>query len=408
MATELPTPSETATIAQQKLRSLLDPGGTGAVNLSSGSRNDIMISVMGALINRVNTYVADRVSARTLSTATGDDLDALATDVFQDARKPAVAATGNLNLVRTGTAVTVIPNGTRFAVPATSSTPGIFYIATQDVSVPINQLTAYVPVVCTQTGLIGNATYATVTSIADSLVDTTWTIAPPPVPLPNPNTYLPMAGGAELETDDQLRARLQASAYDDSKKRGTKKAIQIGALQVPGVASNGVTVIEPGDGTVLVYVGDASYNLSAALQAAVLANLENWRAFGVPCIVKPYAVNTLNLVANIYMSKPLSNYNLQTILTQANTNLNNYFSNRPRPDEVYGGAIISALCAAHPEVQTAAIITFTNQNAAGVQPDSTFNIKHSTDALAGVASALPRYVINNTSLVLAILPPLTT
>jgi uncharacterized phage protein gp47/JayE len=128
-------------------RAALDPGGTGAVNLAPGSRNDVAVSALNALTTRVTGYVADRVAAGRVHSATGEDLDILAQDFYQETRKPARTATGMIQLTRTGTGATTIPLGTRFAVPASSTAAAIVFQASQDVAVPSGQTTAQVPLV---------------------------------------------------------------------------------------------------------------------------------------------------------------------------------------------------------------------------------------------------------------------
>lgn len=408
MATTIPTPAELAALAQQKLRSVVDPAGTGAVDLSPGSRNDNAISLNTALYTRVAQYVADRLTARSLATATGDDLDALVADVYQDARKPANAATGFVYLTRSvTTAPTVIPFGTRFATVASASSPAVVFTATQDVPVTTGQgavsAPVAVPVECVIADETGNVAVSTITSILDALPDSqTWSLAAVPA---GGSTFI--AGGASAESDDTFRARIQQSAFDDSKKRGTKAAIQAGTLQVPGVTY--VTVVEPGDGTILVFCGDANYNLSSSVQSAVQLNLEAWRAFGIPAIVRPYLVITVTVNATIYMQRPLQNYNAQnspgSIQAQAVANVQTYFANRQRVDEFFGSAITAAMQAAHPEVQQVIINSLSVSG--GPTPDGTNSVRRTSDALYGSVQSMIRYVVSTASLQVNVAPPLT-
>ncbi len=407
MATEIPTPAELAALAQQKLRSVLDPGGTGAVDLSPGSRNDNAISVNTALYTRVAQYAADRLTARSLSTATGDDLDVLVADIYQDSRKIANSATGTVYIYRpnSGTApATVIPAGSRFAVPATATQPGVQFFATVDVPVPYQggnfQSPVPVNITCTASDTTGNVSVSLITQIVDALPDSTWLIADASG---NPGVVLFCAGGAEAEDDDTFRARIQRSAFDDSKKRGTLKAIQTGTLQVPGVSS--ATPVEPGDGTILVFCGDNSYNLSSAMQTAVQANLEDWRAFGVPAIVRPYTSSTVTINATVCMQRALQNYSQQAIITQALANIQTYFTNRQRPDEFFGSALTAAMSAAHPEVQQ--VIINSISVSAGPTPDGTNSVRRVSDAVYGSVLTMVRYIVTSTSLQINLSPPLT-
>lgn len=405
MASEIPTPAELATLAQQKLRSVLDPGGTGAVDLAPGSRNDNLVSVNTALYTRVAQYTADRASARSLATATGDDLDALVADVYQDSRKLANAATGGVWIYRSGTAATVIPQGSRFSVPATSTQAGVTFFCTQDTPVALNGGTGFqspilVPITCTAADTTGNVAVNLITQVVDTLPDQTWQT------IDNAGAVgaIPFcAGGAEAEDDDTFRARIQRSAFDDSKRRGTKAAVEMGTLQVPGVSN--VTAVEPGDGTILVFCGDGSYNLSSAMQSAVQVELEDWRAFGVPALVRPYTSSTVTLNATICMQRPLQNYSRQQIQSQAVTNLTTYFANRQRPDEFFGSALIAAMAAANVEVQQ--VIINSISVSAGPTPDGTNSVRRVSDALYGSVLSMVRYIVSSSSLQINISPPLT-
>lgn len=424
MATNIATPAELAVLAQQKLRSLQDPGGTGAVDLSPGSRNDNMISVNTALYSRVMQYTADRATARSLATATGDDLDVLVADIYQDTRKVANAATGYIYLQRdpSSTAATYIPYGSRFAVPATNTQPAVIFYATQDVTVAANtgsthQTPIPVPCQCVTSDETGNVAISQITQILDTLPDTTWTLVVPTtyVPLNSSNfgtgvtaNYNPyMAGGASAEDDDTFRARIQQSAFDDSKRRGTRAAIQAGALTVPGVSH--VTVVEPGDGTVLVFCGDSSYNLSPTTQSAVQVELENWRAFGVPTIVRPYNVITVSINATMYMQRPLQNYNTSggpgSLQAQAVANIENYFATRQRPDEFFGNLIESAIASASSETQQVSINSITTSS--GSAPDGTNSIRRVADSAYGSLQSMVRFIVTSTSLQVNVSPPLT-
>lgn len=423
MATNLATPAELATLAQQKLRSLQDPAGTGAVDLSPGSRNDNMISVNTALYTRVMQYAADRATARSLATATGDDLDTLVADIYQDKRKGANAASGYVYLVRDvlSTAPTYIPYGTRFAVPASATQPAVTFFATQDITVGANAGNPHtgsilVPCQCVTADETGNVAVGQITQILDTLPDTTWAFTLPTVLLPTnsqnfasnaviSNPY--MAGGASAEDDDTFRARIQQSAFDDSKRRGTRAAILAGALSVPGIAN--ATVVEPGDGTVLVFCGDSSYNLSPTGQQAVQLELENWRAFGVPTIVRPYSVVTVNVNATLYMQRPLQSYNISgapgSLQAQAIANIQTYFKSRQRPDEFFGNLIEAAIASASSETQQVIINSITTTS--GPSPDGTNSIRRVSDASYGSVQSMVRYIVTATSLQVNVAPPLT-
>jgi phage-related baseplate assembly protein len=85
------------------------------------------------------------------------------------------------------------------------------------------------------------------------------------------------AGGADTEDDDSLKDRCRQ--FYSTLRRGTLKALEFGARGVAGVAN--VTASEPGDGTVSLFVSDASGGYSPTLLTDVSTEIENWRAGGV-------------------------------------------------------------------------------------------------------------------------------
>lgn len=280
------------------------------------------------------------------------------------------------------------------------------FAATQDVAVGSGVLKVAVPVQCQQAGIIGNVAFTNagqnpITSILDPLADPTWTLYTPVLgdSVLAGGPVAAIGGGADVESNDQLRARLKQAAFDDSKKRGTKRALVVGASQVPGVYGAGVVAIEPGDGTVKLFVGDVNYNLPPAMQAAVLANLENWRAFGVPVFVLPFTVTTVTIVGTIYMQRPLVNYNTAAIVQQAIANLITYFNNRQQADEYFLNAIIGAIESAHPETQTVTL----SSPASDVRR---LGVSGNVSNYSGVTS-VPRYIVSSASIFLSVAAPLT-
>ena len=391
MATTIPTPAELAGIAQAAVRAALDPTGTGAVDLQTGSRNDVLVSVATTLAMRNATHLADRIAANSPKTAQKDDLDILAGDVYGDVRRQGIAATGLIPIYRTNTAATVIPKGSRFSVPQTPTQPAVVFQAASDFPVASGIIgNVYfplaLPVICSVLGVKGNVATQLVTAITDSLPDTSWVIAPPPAGLP------PIGGGLDLETDAQLQARLVGESISTQKQRGTLVAIVSGALRVPGVAF--VTAVEPQDGTIVLYVGDANYMLSATLQAAVLAALAGWRTGGIPVVLRAYSTSTVQVTANIYMQRDLLNYNIAAIQQAASAAVLAYFAARLRPDEYYLDRIRAAIGSAALEVQN---VTLSLPASDQQRP---------ADTAYGNVTSLNRYIVTSSSISITVNPPL--
>lgn len=396
---DLPSPDDLAQAGRAAFRATLDPGGTGAVNLRAGSRNDTAISMMAALVNRVVGYVQDRVSANRLASASGDDLDALAADLYGETRKLDVAATGFVQLTRPPGTATVIPAGSRFAVPATAAQPAVVFIAAQDVPSPQNlssAIAAYVPVVCAATGYAGNLTSPAtqLTSILDALPNPGWSIDSGYM-IANPALFV-FGGGAPGESDDTFRRRLAQLSPLAERARGTRDAVLAGSLRVAGVEH--ATLVEPNDGTIVLYVGDAAFALPSALATAVALELQNWRALGVPALVRAYAAAHVPIVATVYLARPLTNYDLTGLRAAMVATLIDYFDARPQPDEYYLDAIKAALARGAPagQVQHVALAA-----PAADQP-------RPADATYGAVTALARYLVDAGDIQLTFAGPTTT
>lgn len=351
MATdELPTIAELAGRANSELRLALDPQGTGSVDLHDGSRLTALVSMQTGLAARVVRYAAARAAAARASTSEGDDLDIVARDDYGEERKGEARATGKIQLLRaSGGDATSIPQGTRFAVPATDSTPSVVFLARATVPVLAGETLVTVNVQAQDAGEGGNlGAPGTVTQILDTLPDTGWSVTSPP-------TGATFAGGAVRESDDVLRARLLQIGTEDNDQRGTRLAVLAGALRVRGVRY--AIAVEPGNGSIALFIGDSNYAMNADVAAAVRTELLSWRCFGVPVDVRYFDVVELDIVATVYMARPLENYSVAALAVAAEGKVRAYFAARPHPDEYYLDRIRGALGDAHPEVQHVVLAT---------------------------------------------------
>lgn len=346
MAETIPSVGELAERAEQELRVALDPGGAGDVDLHDGSRNTALVSMQVGLASRVSLYTADRVAAARATTARGDDLDEAGADDLGDVgqRKEAVTSTGVIRLLRgAGRPATSIPVGSRFAVPADGSVPAVVFVAASALAVLANETQVDVPLRADEAGTAGNiSSAAAVTKILDALPDTGWSITTPPA-------GAVFGGGDDRESDDDYKARLTVAGTDDARHRGTRAAILLGALSVPGVRY--AQAIEPLNGTIALYVGDPGFALPAALRARVAAELLNWRCLGVPVDLRAYTLTDISVVATVYMTRNLTDYDVEAIRREATNNVLKYMSDRVNADEYYQDMIQGAIGRAHPEVQ---------------------------------------------------------
>jgi hypothetical protein len=128
-------------------------------------------------------------------------------------------------------------------------------------------------------GLAGNLAAGKITRISTTLFDT-FTVA----------QSAPTLGGAEAESDDELRARIRV--FTTTLRRGTLAALEFGSLQVPQVKN--ATAVEDAGGIVTVFVTDVNGASNAAMVSDVLDELEEWRAAGSIVNVTGGALYSLN------------------------------------------------------------------------------------------------------------------
>jgi uncharacterized phage protein gp47/JayE len=382
-----------ALVMEAGLRLGIDPTGTGAVNLRPGSDNAVIVSLGTKVGNRVLAYASDRVRARSPKSSTDTDLDEFVEDIFGDKRKGSNNATSTVYLQRTGVLSTSIDKGTRFASRKNGTIPALQFRATDTIPAGAGVLKVAVPVQCLTEGTVGNILQAAIVDISDALGDATWQIFTPAPgdSVLNGGAIDVVAGGADRETDEQLIARMNQRSLDTDRQRGTKAAIVTGALGVNGVQF--ATPVEPGNGTIILYVGDASYQLSAALSTAVLTEMENWRALGVPVFVRPYNAQLVQVNLRLFMARPVVNYSKPIIAQAATQAILAYFTNLQRPDEYYTEAIVAAAFSAHPEAQR------------GILDAPTQSQTRPSDAGYGTVAALNRFYATLQSVSVTILDP---
>lgn len=241
---------------------------------TEGSDINIIIASASGMAEEVTRQMSLRINALRLDGARGEDLDRLVKDRFstQVVRKGASPAVGTVFIERSvaGPAVSYpvgtkvkASDGTEFLLTVAAALPAYAGVA-QSVSAPAEAATA---------GLTGNVAEDTITQFVLP-TDASVTVN-------NPEVF---AGGSTEETDASLRER--ARNFFLVARRGTLAAIEFGALRVPGVAqASGYEVVDMGGvptGQVQLYISDLNGNANSALVDAVLTELLEWRAAGIP------------------------------------------------------------------------------------------------------------------------------
>jgi hypothetical protein len=204
-------------------------------------------------------------------------LDRVVADRFNITRKSTQPALIDLVFARPtdGGGIGTIPAGTTCSTAAGTT-------FTTDVDAPFGATDLTIPVVaatCSTAGPQGNvpAGAGGVTSINDAVFDTTITVS-------NPN---PAAGGANQETNAQLRAR--ARSFFATIRRGVLGAMVTAAQSADAVAvANAFEVVNP-DGmpaaAVQLVIADANGNFTSGMIQQVKNLLLQYRAAGIPVFV---------------------------------------------------------------------------------------------------------------------------
>jgi uncharacterized phage protein gp47/JayE len=252
-----------------------------------GSDVNVVFNVGASMGEEVARFFQAGFNKNFLSTATGEALDRWVYDRYQLTRKDATAAVALLRLTRADTSVGVtIPQGSTFA-----TNNGVVFETTVDSVLGAgNAGPVDVNAVARRTGTEGNVAAETIVTVTSSL-------AVQDIEVTNVD---PAAGGNEEETDDELRSR--AREFFVNARRGTKSAIEFGALQVARIAQ--ATAIENLNTTtsepafrVQLTISDANGQANLALAAEVEESLLEFRALGVPVSVIPAVPQYVTITA---------------------------------------------------------------------------------------------------------------
>lgn len=242
--------------------------------VEEGDVSDAIIAGAATLAQAIIAFATAKARECFLDGATGDALTALAHDRGVD-RDLGDAAVGVVRISRPTFAAGAgtVPAGTRIAT--TPDATGAFATFTLDTDVVFGATDLFkfpVSATCTQVGKIGNVGDAKINRMLDQPVfDQTFQAS-------NSN-FLGgsiFAGGAEEETDEDLRDRVRG--FFLTQARGTIDALIFGARST-GIVDR-VSIVVDSSGVVTVYVADADGNSNTAMTDAVTAELENWRAAG--------------------------------------------------------------------------------------------------------------------------------
>jgi uncharacterized phage protein gp47/JayE len=158
-------------------------------------------------------------------------------------RKPAVKATGTLQLI--GTVGKTIAAGAQFAVPSINGQAAVIFNTTADVTLNGGG-TGSVAIGAAEGGTSGNVSANTITIMVQ------------PVPeIKSIANAAATTGGIDIENDDSLLERILA-VNQGAVGSGTKTDYETWAKEVPGCGDAFCVPLENGNGTVSVYILDTN------------------------------------------------------------------------------------------------------------------------------------------------------
>jgi len=246
-----------------------------------GDISDMLMAAIAAVADRAVGFASERTRATFLDGARGADLTKLADDHWNIDRILAVKSIGSVSFTRSTTVTSgTIFAGTVVATERDSLGNEVQFTTNSDLFFNVGvagPLSANITAVVA--GKAGNVPSGKIIRIITNLFDT-FTVT----------NSAATIGGAEEETDDQLRQRVRD--FNTTLRRGTMAALEYGAKVVTTVKN--ATAVEGSTGLVTVYVTDADGNSNAGMVADVTAELENWRCAGSLVLVTGGALYTLN------------------------------------------------------------------------------------------------------------------
>lgn len=281
-----------------------------------GTDANIVMYGMSAVGEEVIGQLASVEEGLWLDSATKAKLDKLAWDRYGLLRKPAAPAFVTLTFSCPSA------SGAAFAIPTNTkvrTADGHEFIVVIGTTFPAGSVgPVYATARSTLAGIDQNVRPGTITSITSQLIGS-------PVGLTVTNE-LAAAGGDNAESDDSFKGRIRK--FWKSARRGTKGAIEAGALAVPGVtnavAFEGLTGAGYPNRMVSLVITDAftdalikqgvtvpTYETrSQAFAREVWNGLDEYRAWGIAVSVKVAAVQLISVAMRLHFQAGVSDPDL--------------------------------------------------------------------------------------------------
>lgn len=306
----LKTYDEILNSMKEKYRALTDTDPDEASDIG------IRLAVLAGEIFSLQTEVSWLKNQMFPDTASGEYLD-LHAESRGLSRKEGSKSSGDIIFWTNGSADDiVIPEGT---VCATSGSNPVRFVTLEEAVIPAGRLFANASAQAVTIGASGNVKSNAVTVLVTSISGVSSV------------SNSSFSGGSDVETDEQLRARIIDSFVNLS--NGTNKAFYIkSAMEVNGVTAVGVVPRNRGAGTVDVFITNAQGNPPQSLINEVREKLEQQREINVDIEVKALTLVRKDIYLKFTCRK---GYNLAAVTQECEAAIREYFSTLAAGETMY-------------------------------------------------------------------------
>jgi uncharacterized phage protein gp47/JayE len=264
-----------------------------------------------------------------ISSATGANLDSIG-EFFGVIRSSAVTASTlgssySVNFTNNGASVVTVPINTRVWV---SSNPSISYYTVSNATIPPGQV-VFVDVKAASPGSAFNVGANQIDSSSVGLASVTVT------------NNLPITSGADLESDDNFRVRIQQQIY--VREGNNLTALRNAVMSVPGIRDVQISNLARGTGTVDVMLYGYDTTLSDATVARCQQVLDDTVAGGISAIAKAPTLSYVDVSVQVIL---VPNGNMANVVNAISAMVRGYIDNLPIENGTGQGTLVYSELAA--------------------------------------------------------------
>lgn len=304
--------------------------------LTDFNDGSVLSNIFDTISEEIGSYVyvnlQDLYDNLFIATASGAGLDARVAD-FTLVRKQASSAEGQVIFSRATpyNQDFLIPIGTVVQTQSTDTVQGVQFQTIEDKTLAANELSVIINVEAIQSGIAGNINSNSISVILN-----------PPAGIETVTNTEIFTGGTDIETDDELRARVPL--FLQSLARGTITAIEAVSLSVTGVKN--ITIIEPDPptGVFNVLVDDGTGSATSTLIREVknaINGLGTYETAYRPIATQANVLAPIKFSVNIVMAIEVeTNYTFSIVQTNIMDALEAYLATLSAAQKVKRAEII--------------------------------------------------------------------